>query len=152
MKRLRFFIVVSLLLQCVVAHSDEPEEESLYDKILAMDTLLFNAFNDRDLKTTKEIFDPDLEFYHDEGGVSDYDQAIENSRRLFEANTGLTRELIVESLYVYPIVGYGAIQVGKHRFCHPENGEMDCGVFDFLHIWKESNDAWTLTRVVSYSH
>ena len=100
----------------------------------------------------EEIFDPGLEFYHDTGGVTDYDQAIENTRKLFQSNTGLTRELIVDSTSVHPIAGFGAIQVGKHRFCHPEKGAMDCGVFDFLHIWKKGEDSWTLARVVSYGH
>ena len=146
------FCFVLLTCYSLSGYCDEPEVASLYDEILEMDRLLFTAFNNRDLDTTRKIFDTDLEFYHDQGGLSDYAQAIENSRALFEADTGLTRELMIESLGVHPIPGYGAVQTGKHRFCHPENGVMDCGVFDFLHIWKKTGNTWTLTRVVSYSH
>ena len=149
MHRWIFLIAVFVTISCSFAYADEP---SLYDEILQMDSMLFEAFNNSDIQKTKEIFDPDLEFYHDKGGVTNYDQAIENTRRLFESNTGLRRELIVESMHVYPVAGYGAIQVGKHRFCHPENGIMDCGVFDFLHIWKKGDVSWTLARVVSYGH
>ena len=117
-----------------------------------MDKILFDAFNNKDIEATRKIFDRDLEFYHDTGGVSDYDQSIQNSIRLFESDSGLTRELIADSVEVYPIAGFGAIQVGKHRFCHPEDGVMDCGVFDFLHIWKQEDTVWTLVRVVSYAH
>ena len=137
---------------CQSASSERGSQSALYDEILAMDSQLFNAFNKRDLETTEKIFDQSLEFFHDTGGVSDYAQSIENSRRLFDANTGLTRELLLDTVSVYPVPNYGAIQVGKHRFCHPENGVMDCGTFEFLHIWRQQGDAWTLARVVSYGH
>lgn len=146
------YFQLGVLLSAVVCSHALAEGQSLYDEILRMDRILFDAFNNRDIETSKKIFDRDLEFYHDTGGVSDYAQTVANSERLFEANTGLTRELILDSVSVYPVPGYGAIQVGKHRFCHPENGTMDCGVFDFLHIWKQSEGTWTLARVVSYAH
>ena len=152
MKRLGFCIAVLLIFPLGLAQAEESKKDSLYDEILAMDTRLFTAFNEQDLETFKEIFDPSLEFFHDTAGLADYAQSIENSRRLFEADNGLTRKLLAESMQVYPIAGYGAIQVGKHRFCHPENGVMDCGTFDFMHIWKKSGDKWTITRVVSYGH
>ncbi len=128
------------------------EEPSLRDTVLALDKQLFDAFNERDVDTFKRLFDKDLEFFHDTGGVTDYAQAIVNTERLFEADTGLTRELLLDTVSVYPVPNYGAIQVGKHRFCHPENGVMDCGTFEFLHIWRQQGDAWTLARVVSYGH
>jgi hypothetical protein len=149
MKRLLATLAVLLAGVCSQAYADEPD---LREQILEMDRLLFDAFNARDIETSKRIFDPDLEFYHDTGGVSDFEQTIANSQRLFEADNGLTRELIVDSVSVHPIAGYGAIQIGKHRFCHPEKGVMDCGVFDFVHVWKRHEDSWTLTRVISYGH
>ena len=152
MKKLGFCIAFLLMLSLGPAQAEEPKKDPLYDEILAMDTRLFTAFNEQDLETFKEIFDPSLEFFHDTGGLADYAQSIENSRRLFDADTGLTRELLADTVEVHPIAGYGAIQVGKHRFCHPENGVMDCGTFDFLHIWKKTGDKWTVTRVVSYGH
>lgn len=149
MKKLLLIIVASQSMICSVSLADEPD---LYSTILELDRILFDAFNNKDIEIAKKLFDRDLEFYHDTGGVSDYDQTIENSSRLFEADNGLTRELIHDSVQVHPIAGYGAIQVGKHRFCHPENGILDCGVFDFLHVWKLEEGAWTLARVVSYGH
>jgi hypothetical protein len=120
--------------------------------ILAMDKKLFDAFNGRDLETFKVVFDPALEFFHDTGGLAGYDKSIENTKRLF-ANAGdLKRELLLETLEVYPIKDYGAIQTGSHRFCHTENGKPDCGTFKFLQIWKNTKGAWTLVRVVSYGH
>ena len=64
----------------------------------------------------------------------------------------LTRSLIKESLEVHPIEGYGAIEVGSHQFKHIENGKLEVGTFKFLMIWKNDNDNWKISRVISYDH
>lgn len=129
-----------------------PVSRALHDSIARMDSLLFNAFNKRDIETLKNIFAAGLEFYHDKGGLTNYNQVIENTKKLFEQNNGLKRTLIPGSLEVYPINEYGAIQTGMHRFCHKENGKDDCGTFKFVHIWQRGKDGWKLTRVISYDH
>ncbi|GAA4034375.1 hypothetical protein GCM10022409_18430 [Hymenobacter glaciei] len=129
-----------------------PASRDLYDTIAHMDSVLFDAFNNRNLEKQKTIFATDLEFYHDNGGLTNYNQVIENTRRLFDQNNGLRRTLIPGSLQVYPIKDYGAIETGMHQFCHPENGRDDCGTFKFVHIWQKRVDGWKLTRVISYEH
>ena len=94
----------------------------------------------------------DLEFYHDTVGLGGYDKTMESTRRNCNDELGLTRTLIVESLEVYPIKDYGAIQKGKHTFCHMEDGENDCGTFEFVHVWKRTEKGWRITRVLSYGH
>lgn len=126
--------------------------QDLYKEIARMDSVLFTAFNNRDLEKIKTIFSTDAEFFHDKGGLTHYPQIIENTKQLFERSNGPTRELIAGSMEVYPINDYGAIQTGKHRFCHIENGKNECGIFKFLHIWKKKDNVWTLNRVVSYDH
>jgi len=114
-----------------------PESKDLYDTIAYMDSILFDAFNNRDLAKQKTIFATNLEFYHDKGGVTHYNEVIENTRTLFNQNNGLKRTLLPGTLEVYPIKDYGAIETGTHRFCHKENGKDDCGVFKFVHIWQK---------------
>lgn len=127
-------------------------ESTLQQTILQLDKQLFDAFNQRDIETTKALLDADVEFYHDTGGLADHQQTIANLTQLF-ANAGdLTRELVAGSTEVYPIKDFGAIQTGQHRFCHTENGKPDCGVFKFLHIWQQQGERWTVVRVVSYGH
>lgn len=117
-----------------------------------MDSLLFNAFNSRDIDKFKSLFTPDLEFYHDKGGLTNYDQTVASLKNTAANNTDLKRELVPGSLEVYPLKEYGAMQIGMHRFCHTENGKPDCGVFKFVHIWKLQDGEWKITRVVSYGH
>ena len=53
---------------------------------------------------------------------------------------------------MYPLPGYGAIEIGTHEFCHEENGKTDCGTFKFLHVWQKQDGKWQVTRVMSYDH
>ncbi|HXG57562.1 MAG TPA: nuclear transport factor 2 family protein [Thermoanaerobaculia bacterium] len=129
-----------------------PKADDLYLEIAEMDRVLFEAFNNRDLRKQETIFARDIEFFHDQAGLLNYDQLIENTKRLFAQNSGLKRTLVPGSLEVYPIKGYGALEVGKHRFCHPESGRNDCGTFKFVQIWQKRSDGWKLTRVISYDH
>jgi len=131
-----------------------PVSPELFAEIAHMDSVMFDALNARDLDKLMSTFDSSLEFYHDVGGVSDFQKNRELLGDLFERNktTGLRRELVPGSMEVYPIKDYGAIETGLHRFCHEENGKQDCGTFKFLHIWKKKNGQWKVTRVASYDH
>ena len=150
MKKMTQILVLFAVLLCLppVFAADT----TLQHTILQLDKQLFDAFNQRDIETTKMLLDKNVEFYHDTGGLADFQQTIANLTQLF-ANAGdLTRELLIESTEVYPIKGFGAIQTGQHRFCHTENGTPDCNVFKFLHVWKQQDGRWTVVRVVSYGH
>lgn len=128
------------------------DSSDLFNEIKKQDSLLFAAFNTRDINTFKNYFSEDLEFFHDTGGLTDYNYTINFLKTTTEQNNGLKRELVKGSLQVYPIPGYGAIEIGSHQFCHDENGKQDCGTFQFLQIWQKKDDLWKLTRVVSYGH
>jgi ketosteroid isomerase-like protein len=135
-----------------VAAAAFPDE--LTGEIFRMDSLLFDAFNHQDLETMKTLFTTDLEFFHDKDGRGLYPKTIDNFRLMFERyrNSNITRELVPGSLQAYPIKDFGAIQLGEHRFCHTENGQPDCGNFQFVDIWKKDGDKWKICLVVSYGH
>lgn len=124
----------------------------LYHTIYLQDSLLFAAFNSRDFEKFKSFFSPDLEIYQDNTGVRDFNQSMEAFRGLFQSKSILTRQLVMESLEVYPIKDFGAIETGQHTFCHDENGKPDCGTFKFVHIWKYQDGSWKITRIITYNH
>ncbi len=63
----------------------------------------------------------------------------------------MVRELVPGSLAVYPLPGFGALEVGTHRFLHP--GEPNnIGQAQFLHVWRLKDDEWKISRVISYDH
>ena len=113
---------------------------------------MFDACNAHDVDGLMAWFSEDLEFYHDKGGLLDFHQVKSGFTSVFTNNKDIRRDLVDGSLEVHPIKGYGAIQTGKHRFCHTENGKEDCGTFQFMQIWRFSDGAWKVTREVSYGH
>jgi hypothetical protein len=127
-------------------------DADLYKEIKKMDSILFTAFNTRDTNQFKAMFTKDLEFYHDKDGLSGYDHTMDFMRTTTKENNGLRRDLVEGSLEVYPIPGYGAMEIGSHTFCHMENGQQDCGTFRFVQIWQKKDGAWKISRVISYGH
>ncbi len=144
------FVVLSVLVWTKSTAQQDPT--NLYETIIKLDSTLFHAFNTCDIETFQSMFSTDLEFYHDTGGLTDYNHTVNAIRTNCERKLGLIRTLVQGSLEVYPIKNYGAIQIGSHQFCHPENGKQDCGTFKFVHIWKYADGQWKITRVVSYDH
>ena len=155
-------ILMLVIIACNDSHKQKEEEvkqyvpasPGLFTEIAHMDSVMFDALNAHDLDKLMSTFDSSLEFYHDKGGVSNFEQNKKALGDLFERNktTGLRRDLVPGSMEVYPIKDYGAIETGLHRFCHEENGKQDCGTFKFLHIWQKKNGEWKVTRVASYDH
>lgn len=130
----------------------ETVANELYAEIFHMDSILFIAFNSRDIEKLKSLFSKDLEFYHDKDGLTSYTQTIESFIKMAAKKNDLKRELLPGSLEVYPLKDFGAMQVGVHRFCHTEKGKADCGTFKFMHIWKQEKGEWKISRVISYGH
>ena len=69
-----------------------------------------------------------------------------------------TRELVAESLKVYPMKNqgklYGAIQTGEHRFYakYPDKEKVLTSTALFSHLWLLEDGEWKLSRVLSYDH
>lgn len=145
-------LLTILLCSAPGAWAADTRDTALYQEIAAMDAALFDAFNRRDHDSLLAMFSKDLEFYHDKGGLSNYEQNRQTTRRMFEQNKTLKRQLVPGTMQVFPVKDYGAIQTAEHKFCHSQSGKEECGVFKFLHIWKRGDGGWKLTRVVSYDH
>lgn len=156
MRLLRF---ITLFLLAVLlfgsAHAQDAkqkhQDKELFQTILKLDSAWFATFN-KDLTIFSSYIDSTLEFYHDGSGLTFYADNVAAFKRMKERTPDLTRELLVETMEVYPIPGYGAVQIAQHRFCHKENGKMDCGVFKFINTWKKTEQGWKVTRIISVDH
>jgi len=144
--------LITLTWTVAQAPQDFSDTQKLYKEIVQADSILFDAFNEHDLSKFRLLFTEDLEFYHDLGGFSLYKQTMESFDALFQQNNGMRRELVKGSLVIYPIKNFGAIEVGVHIFSHIENGRQIQGTFKFVHVWKNENGQWKISRVISYGH
>jgi hypothetical protein len=149
---LSIFIYSSALAQNQIQKSAAITKNELFNKIANLDSLLFAAYNSKNLDLMKNFFTSDLEWYQDNGGLIGFEKVFENFNSIFNRDYDLKRSLIKESLEVHLIEGYGAIEIGMHQFKHIENGKLEIGTFKFLMIWKNDNENWKISRVVSYDH
>ena len=123
---------------------------ALFETIKSLDTKLFDAYNHCNLDTLGSMVSDDLEFYHDQTGLmvgkAPFLAAIKQN-----ICGKVQRTLLEDTLEVYPLKGYGAVEIGIHRFHHP-NEPDNVGDAKFVTIWHDDNGVWKVTRVISYEH
>ena len=145
---LPFLLIATALATVAIA---DPAD-GLREEIARMDDRLSEAFNAHDVERIKFLFTDDLEFYQDNKGMGLYEQTMRDFAKMFAQNNGITRTLELESLEVVALGEYGAVELGRHRFCHLEDGKDECGTFRFVHIWRKLDDGWKISRVISFDH
>lgn len=157
---LRIALVLALLAlyaarvdaQAVPALEDIKSQAELDKAIATLDAALFDAYNRCDLEKFASFFVDDVEFYHDQGGVTLGKVALTDSVKKNICGR-VTRELLPGTLQVYYMKGYGAVEMGVHRFHHPGREDTEgVGEGKFIHLWQYKDGAWKITRVISYDH
>lgn len=132
----------------------EPAADDLHATISTLDEAVFDAFNrcsaPEQLRKHAGYFAPDVEFYHDTGGVTWTREAMLTNTEKYVCGH-FRRELVPGSLKVFPIKDFGAISQGTHRFCQFDATTCD-GEADFTMVWKQADGGWQITRVLSYGH
>jgi hypothetical protein len=145
----RWLAILLAGLASVCSAQESTRSGQLFDELARMDNELFEAaFVACSAERFRAIFTDDAEFYHDRTGAS-YGDAVRTLKSCPRDN-GVTRTLVPGSLEVYPMKGYGAIQIGKHTFSR--KGEPGSEIAQFIHLWKRDGDKWRLARVLSFDH
>jgi ketosteroid isomerase-like protein len=125
-----------------------PSDPSLHREIATMDSLFFEAYNSCDIALQSNIYASDIEFFHDKGGLSTSKTDILASTE--ENICGkVTRTLVDGSLEVYPIAGYGAVEIGYHKFFNNQEPDAPSHPSKFIIVWKKEGDSWQITKVIS---
>ncbi|NMH26704.1 nuclear transport factor 2 family protein [Flavobacterium silvaticum] len=153
----RYFpILVFPILMCFIACRSgqnqipkyEPVDKKVFDEIAAMDKTFFDAYNNCDLEKQASIYADNIEFFHDKGGL------MQSKSELIEATKKnicgkVSRQLIEGSIEVYPINGYGAVEIGFHKFFNNQEPDAESKPSKFIIIWKNENGTWKIAKVVS---
>ena len=138
--------------QAVPAPENIKSQAELDQTVTALDAALFDSYNRCELEKFASFFVDDVEFYHDQGGVTLGRTALTDSVKKNICGR-VTRELVPGTLQVYYTKGYGAVEMGVHRFHHPGHEDTEpVGEGKFVHLWQYKDGAWKITRVISYDH
>ena len=137
-------------------------ETDLYKDLKARDSLLFDlGFNECKIDEFEGFVSDDLEFYHDQGGLTtNKENFLRAVRNNICSNAAMKpiRKLVPGSLQVFPLYGngklYGAIQKGIHDFYikEPNREIYKTSSAKFTHVWMMKDKEWVLKRVLSYDH
>lgn len=131
-----------------VSENHQSEEKDLYTTITELDSIFFTAYNTCDLETQQQLISEDLEFYHDKGGLST--SKIEMMEALEKNICGkVRRELVQGSVEVSEIPGFGAAQIGMHKFYNNQEPDAISKPGRFVTLWKKTDESWQMTRIIS---
>ena len=152
-----------LTLICTLSSIAQVSPDSdLHVQLYRMDSLIFEVgFNRCEMEVYDRIISDDLEFYHDQSGLSKTKQhfiEVASKNICGNANQKPIRKLVEGTMEVYPLsengVLYGAIQNGVHEFFIKEPGKemYKTSEAKFTHVWLLKDDQWLLKRVLSFDH
>lgn len=113
-----------------------------------MDSVYFKAYNSCDMDTQTRIYSDSIEFYHDGSGLETSKKDL--LKAIKENICGkVTRELVPGSLEVYPLPGFGAVEIALHCFINYAEHDHVSDPSRFIVIWGHRNEKWQITRVIS---
>lgn len=135
--------------------SKKQKADKLFLEVAKADSLVFAAFNTCDTISYRKFFKDDLEFYHDLGGLTvGIENEMKSIREMCARGNHIRRELLKETLEVYPLKNYGAVEIAVHRIYHTNKGQTEklSGEYKFIHVWQLINGQWKIARIISYGH
>ena len=152
---LKLFLILSFPIiskaQIPVNPNYKPDDPALYDTIVRLDSMFFSAYNSCEANLDKyaSFYSDSIEFYHDKAGVNRSKAEIVEATKKNICGK-VTRQLVKGSIEVYPINGYGAVEIGLHIFHNnQEPPPKDPKVGRFVVIWQHTMDGWKISRVIS---
>lgn len=163
MKKFIVSIVTFLLSVCSFFNFAlaQSENQNLINTILSKDSLFWIAYNKCDIESMEQFFTADVEFYHDRGGLTMGLESLMTGVRknlCSNENFKLRRKAVEGSIKVFPLQNgtfpYGVILSGEHVFyvLEKDKGERLDGLAKFTHVWLLRDNAWKMSRVLSYDH
>ncbi len=127
--------------------AQQTSQDELYKKVVSLDSSFFHAYNTCDMETQRTFYNDTIEFYHDKSGLETSKEKILADTKKYICGK-IQRELIKGSIEVSPVPGYGAIEIGQHRF-HNLTEKSVSHPSRFIIVWKNNDGKWTITKVIS---
>ncbi|MFD0751501.1 nuclear transport factor 2 family protein [Mucilaginibacter calamicampi] len=148
MKKSGLILLLVLWFCSLNTFSQIPDGKQLYNDIVRMDSIYFDAYNHCDIDKQATIFADILEFYHDNSGLETSKTKL--LAAIKENICGkVTRVLVPGSIEVYPLPGYGAVEIALHQFRNKAEGDQLSKPDKFVVVRRYQNKKWQITRVIS---
>jgi len=148
MKNSGLILLLVLWFSSLNAFAQTPESKQLYHDIVRMDSIYFDAYNRCDMQKQATIYADSLEFYHDGSGLETSKAKL--LAAIKENICGkVTRVLVPGSIEVYPLPGYGAVEMAQHQFINHAEHDVLSKPDKFVVVWRYRNKQWQITRVIS---
>jgi len=159
----KLFLSLFIIIVCSIglANGQVTKESELFLELKEQDSTLFErGFNRCDLEYLAQKIHKDLIFFHDQSGIQDREEFLENTEKNIcsSSNQKPIRKVNENSLEVFPLYGngklYGAIQKGVHDFYIREAGKENIHTSraKFTHVWLLENGDWLVKEVLSFDH
>jgi len=152
---IKFFLFIIALLMSFFSSAQvneiqkyKPSDIKLHNEIVKMDAKYFNAYNTCDMQTQADLYDENIEFFHDKGSLATDKKELLKGLKENICNK-VTRTLIKGSIEVYPIKDYGTIEIGYHKFFNKEEPNAKSIPSKFIVVWKKNKNDWKITKVIS---
>lgn len=157
-----YLLLIYFLNFVATGYAQAAKDSEIFLQLKNMDSLFFEAgFNNCEITAFEAFVSNDLEFYHDQSGLStSKSEFLETLKQNICSSPDKKpiRQLKPESLEVFPLYQngelYGAIQKGEHDFYikEPEKELIFTSTARFTHLWLLKDESWMLKRVLSYDH
>jgi ketosteroid isomerase-like protein len=118
---------------------------------MSLSLALFDAYNRCDLDAFRSFLAEDVEFYHDQGGITSGAAALTESVQKNICGGDVRRDLVPGTFQANYMKGYGAVELGTHRFVHPKSNNPT-GEGKYISLWQYKDAKWKITREISYDH
>ena len=157
----RFLTFLTVVCSVSLGYGQIAKNSELFESLKKQDSIFFErSFNLCDLAYLNKATHKDLIFFHDQGGIQNRNEFLENTKKNICSNPNQKpiRKLEESSLQVFPLYNngklYGAIQSGIHDFYIRESNKVDVHTSKakFTHVWLLENGDWLLKEVLSYDH
>jgi CubicO group peptidase (beta-lactamase class C family) len=128
--------------------------DPLQAEIETADQALFGAYNACDIETFDRMLDSRLQFFHDTTGLTDHQWMVEALSKRCKEPTKYRRALEQDTVRVFPVPGFGAIEFGRHRFYAAEGtapGTLMASP-EFVNVWRKTDDGWKVAVGLSVGH
>ncbi|MFP5391481.1 MAG: nuclear transport factor 2 family protein [Gammaproteobacteria bacterium] len=161
MRRHSFGLIAALATALPLA-SFAQAPAALEKDVKAAEAAYWKAYNDCDYAKLDALTAEDVEFYHDKGGMTNGRAALTDAvRKNICGNPAVAvrRDAAAKDVQAFMLERgpevYGALITGQHRFTNvPKSGgaEVPTDRARYTMLWLRKDNAWKLSRVVSYDH